>query len=132
MTSFLNPVSVLFAALALLVCAAAVGYVLRLGHRKPAYSARLPAVASATLDAGSESARRVVALTALGAMGIPRVATLRTAARHALHIGTLRVPAFSSGRSHSDFAQLPLAVAHRRPGMSRVALRAERRLVVVR
>ena len=132
MTSFLNPVSVLFAVLALLVCAAAVGYVLRFGHRKPAHGAGLPGVASATLDVGSASARRVVALTALGAMGISHGVTLRAAERHALRIGALRVPAFSSGRSHFDFAQLPLAVAPRRPGMSRVALRAERRLVVVR
>jgi|GEM_PF-2334296 len=128
MTSFLNPVSVFSAVLALVACAAAIHHVLRVGRLKRALGEKFSGTASAALDAGS-STRRVAALSVTG---VATSATLRAAERHALHVGALRVPAFSGRDSQFDLSQSPLSAIYRRPGLTRGAMRTERRLVVVR
>jgi len=126
MTSFLNPVAVVSAVLALMACVVALRYVLRLGSLDRPMGMQLSETAS---GAGSLTARRLVALSATG---VSTGVTLRAAERHALHHGALRVQGFSGADSHFDLTQLPLPAVCRRPGLRRGSLRAERRLVVVR
>lgn len=129
MTNFLNPVSLLSVVLALMMCAAAIRYVLRFERDKRSLGVELSIAAAAARDERSQSARRVVALSATG---VSTGAAIRAAERHALHIGALRVPVLSGRSRRFDFSQLPLSDVYRRPGLSRVSSRAERRLVVVR
>ena len=128
MTNFLNPVSVFSAVLALVACAAAIHHVLRVGRLKRSLGAKFSGTAPAALSAGS-STRRVAALSVTG---VATSATPRAAERHAVQVGALRVPALSGRDSQFDLSQLPLSAIYRRPGLTRGAVRSERRLAVVR